>query len=70
MQERNSGRVWIQMHPEGGGRVEQLVWWQERQGGTEGSDFTVPEKRRGVVGQAGDVRWWAARLESWASVGC
>lgn len=32
------------MYLEGGGRVEQLVWWQGRQGGTGGRDYSPREK--------------------------
>lgn len=42
------------MHLEGGARVEQLGWWQGSLGGTGGRDLAVREKRRGLVGQAGD----------------
>lgn len=51
VQARESGRIWIQMQVEGGARAELFGQWL---GGTKGRDPAVREKRRGVVGQAGD----------------
>lgn len=66
VQDIELGRLWIQMHHEGGARAGKKKTWVVAGEAGKGmrKRLTVREKRRGVVVQAGDAQWWTTGLGS------